>query len=149
MMRAFKWTLFVAALILLVGSVLAAWWPVSYESREEVFEIPDGTWARRMSGDSVSILPDHIYLVLGVRDILVLRNLDAVPQMFGPTLIMPGQSFKLPFELASDYQFVCTAHASGQMTVVVDEEPVMGWSRLKWRMIKIGRTIGLPISVAK
>lgn len=149
MMRSLKWTFFAAAWILLMGSALAAWWPLTYESREEVFEIPDGTWVRRMSGDPVSILPDHIYLALGVRDILVLRNLDAVPQIFGPTLIMPGQSFKLPFELASDYQFVCTAHASGQMTVVVDEEPVMGWQRLQWRMIKLGRKFGLPISAVK
>lgn len=149
MKRALKWTFFVAALIVLAGSALFAWWPLAYESREEIFEIPDGTWARRMSGDPVSILPDHIYLALGVRDILVLRNLDAVPQIFGPTLIMPGQSFKLPFELASDYQFVCTAHASGQMTVVVDDEPVAGWQRLQWRLIKLGRKIGLPISAVK
>lgn len=149
MMRALKWPLFAAVLVLLLGSALAAWWPLTYESREEVFEIPDGTWARRMSGDPVSILPDHIYLALGVRDILVLRNLDAVPQMFGPTLIMPGQSFKLPFELAADYQFVCTAHASGQMTVVVDAEPVAGWQRLQWRIINLGRKIGLSIPAAK
>lgn len=148
-MRAFKWIFFPAALVLLVGAALAAWWPLSYKSREEIFEIPDGTWARRMSGDPVSILPDHIYLAVGVRDVLVLRNLDAVPQIFGPTLIMPGQSFKLPFELASDYQFICTAHASGQMTVVVDAEPTVGWQRLQWRIIKLGRKIGLSMSAVK
>ena len=49
--------------------------------------------------------------------------MDDVPQIFGPTLMMPGQSFRLPFEVASSYQFACTAHASGQMTVVVDEQP--------------------------
>src|SRR5690606_40425843 len=104
-------------------ALLAAFIPVNYESREEVFEIPAGTWAQRRAGDaSVSILPDTIYLALGVRNILVLKNLDEVPQIFGPTLIMPGQSFKLPFDLASDYQFECTAHASGQMTVIVDPE---------------------------
>jgi hypothetical protein len=149
MKSALKWAAVVVAVTFLVGSVCVACWPLDYVSREEIFEIPDGTWARRMSGDLVSILPDHIYLALGVRDILVLRNLDAVPQIFGPTLIMPGQSFKLPFELASDYQFVCTAHASGQMTVVVDAEPVAGWQRLQWRIIKFGRKIGLSISAVK
>jgi hypothetical protein len=114
--------------------LLVALLPVRYDSREEIFEIPKGTWAQRMAGNTVSILPDEIYLALGVRDLLVLRNLDDVPQMFGPTLIMPGQSFKLPFELASEYQFACTAHASGQMTVVVDPEPTPGWQRLQWRM---------------
>ena len=69
-----------------------------------------------MAGDTVEILPDEIRLTLGVSDVLVLRNLDDVPQIFGPTLMMPGQSFRLPFALASSYQFACTAHASGQMT---------------------------------
>lgn len=121
------------------AAILAALAPIHAGSREEIFEIPNGTWARRMSGDPVEILPTRIYLTLGVRDVLVLRNLDKVPQIFGPTLIMPGQSFKLPFELASDYQFVCTAHASGQMTVVVDPEPTPGWPRLQWRVKNLFR----------
>lgn len=150
MKRTIRWIAILLMAVILLGAALAAWWPLDYDAREEIFEIPDGTWARRMSGDtSVAILPDHIYLALGVRDILVLRNLDAVPQIFGPTLIMPGQSFKLPFEQAADYQFVCTAHASGQMTVVVDAEPAAGWLRLRWRIIKIGRRAGLPIAAAK
>lgn len=123
----------------LLALILAALLPVNYASREEVFEIPKGTWAQRMSGNPVNILPDKIYLALGVRDLLVLRNLDDVPQMFGPTLIMPGQSFKLPFELASEYQFACTAHASGQMTVIVDPDPTPGLARLQWRIKNLGR----------
>ena len=71
--------------------------------------------------------------MLGVRDVLLLRNLDDVPQTFGPTLMMPGQSFRLPFEVASSYQFACTAHASGQMTVVVEANPETPWARLRWR----------------
>jgi hypothetical protein len=107
--------------------------PVHTNSRDQIFEIPKGTWARRMSGDKVEILPDHIRLTLGLRDILVLRNHDDVPQIFGPTLMMPGQSFRLPFERAAEYQFACTAHASGQMTIVVEPNPTMPWSRLFWR----------------
>ena len=86
-----------------------------------------------MAGEKIETLPDHIYLTVGVRDILVLKNRDAVPQTFGPTLMMPGQSLRLPFEVASSYQFACTAHASGQMTVTVLPGPAMGWERLKWR----------------
>lgn len=126
-------------LLILILALFAAFIPVQYQSREEVFEIPKGTWAERMSGNPVNILPDRIYLALGVRNLLVLRNQDDVPQMFGPTLIMPGQSFKLPFELASEYEFACTAHASGQMTVVVDPEPRLGWHRLQWRIKKLLR----------
>jgi hypothetical protein len=107
--------------------------PIHTDSRDRIFEIPKGTWARRMSGDKVEILPDHIRLTLGLRDILVLRNHDDVPQIFGPTLMMPGQSFRLPFERAAEYQFACTAHASGQMTIVVEPNPTLPWSRLIWR----------------
>src|SRR5438270_662487 len=119
--------------ILVIAAIGAVAWamtaPVATDSREQPFEIPKGTWARRMAGNKVEILPSEIRLTLGVKDILVLRNLDTVPQIFGPVLIMPGQSFKLPFDLASDYQFQCTAHASGQMSIIVDPEPVPGWRR--------------------
>ena len=108
--------------------------PSSVPSRDELFEIPKGTYARRMAGDKVEILPSRIRLTLGLNDVLLLRNLDDVPQVFGPTIMMPGQSFRLPFEKAAEYQFACTAHASGQMTIVVEEEPVTPWSRIHWRV---------------
>jgi len=107
--------------------------PIHAASRNQVFVIPKGTWARRMSGDKVEILPDHIRLTLGIRDILVLRNRDEVPQIFGPTLMMPGQSFSLPFAQASEYQFQCTAHLSGQMTIIVEPFPASPWARIRWR----------------
>jgi hypothetical protein len=103
-------------------------------SRDVVFAIPKGTWARRMAGNKVEILPTSIHLTLGLKDILVLKNLDDVPQVFGPTLMMPGQSFRLPFAVASDYHFNCTAHASGQMTIIVEPMPLSPWARLWWRL---------------
>ena len=118
----------------------AALTPVSSPSRDEIFEIPKGTWARRMAGDPVEILPDQIRLTLGVKDILVLMNQDDVPQIFGPTLMMPGQSFRLPFAQASSYQFACTAHASGQMTILVEPFPATPWARLRWRVRELFET---------
>jgi plastocyanin len=90
-----------------------------------------------MAGDNVEILPNRIHLTLGLQDILVLRNRDDVPQTFGPTLIMPGQSFRLPFERAAEYQFACTAHASGQMVIVVDPHPDTPWAKIRWRTQKL------------
>ena len=112
----------------------AAFAPIRPASRDALFEIPKGTWARRMAGDKAEILPDTITLVLGVNDVLLLRNSDTVPQIFGPVLIMPGQDFRLPFEQAGEHPFACTAHASGQMTVVVQATPQTGWQRLQWRL---------------
>jgi len=135
------WLAFALAAPMLGMVAWAALAPVRFPSREEVFEIPKGTWARRMSGDKVEILPARINLVLGVRDVLLLRNLDDVPQVFGPTVMMPGQSFRLPFEVASSYTFACTAHASGQMTIVVEAQPLSPWTRLRWRAISLWNTV--------
>jgi len=107
--------------------------PLHVASRDELFEIPKGTYARRMAGDKVEILPSKITLTLGLNDVLLLRNLDDVPQQFGPTIMMPGQSFRLPFEKASSYDFACSAHASGQMTVEVEPVPVWPWQKIRWR----------------
>ena len=123
----------VLGVVLLVLVGVAAFLPVTYDSREELFEIPRGTWARRMAGEKREILPSEIRLIVGVRDVLVLRNSDDVPQIFGPTLLMPGQTFRLPFSVPSENQFVCTAHASGQMTILVQEAPASPWARLGWR----------------
>ena len=127
--------------VLLAGLVLgalawAAFAPLgaeSTESRQQVYVIPKGTWALRNAGTMVEILPSRIHLTIGVKDILVLRNQDDVPQIFGPVLIMPGQSFELPFRMASNYQFACSLHTSGTLDIDVDPLPQAGWSRLRWR----------------
>jgi hypothetical protein len=135
------------AAVLLVAIVLAAAWaamtPVSVPaSHEQAFVIPQGTWERRMAGEQVDILPQRIRLTLGINDVLLLQNHDVVPQTFGPTLLMPGQSFRLPFELASEYDFACSAHASGQMKIVVDPFPDSAWGRLRWRVRRLLDSIG-------
>jgi hypothetical protein len=136
--RARRRTLAIGSALLLASLVLgalawAATAPIAPASRDELFEIPPGTWARRMAGEKVEILPDTIRLTLGINDVLLLRNLDEVPQVFGPALIMPGQSFRLPFEVASTYSFACTAHAKGSMSVIVEPAPATGWPTLRWR----------------
>ena len=140
-MKLFHWL----AIPLVAGALgvlaWAAFMPVKFGSREELFEIPKGTWARRMSGDKVEILPSEVRLVLGAHDVLLLRNLDDVPQVFGPTVMMPGQSFRLPFEVASTYSFACTAHLSGQMTIVVYPQPLSPWQRLSWRTLALWNAV--------
>lgn len=125
----------VLALVPLLAVVAwAGFAPIETTTREALFEIPRGTYARRMAGDSVDILPSTITLTLGVNDVLLLRNLDDVPQQFGPTIMMPGQSFRLPFETASENRFDCTAHSSGQMVVIVEERPTWPWQKIRWRV---------------
>jgi hypothetical protein len=142
MTRARWLTLSILAAAAVISLAVVGFTPIQSASRDEIFAIPKGTWARRMAGNKVEILPDHIRLTLGIRDILVLRNLDDVPQVFGPTLMMPGQSFRLPFERAAEYTFACTAHASGQMTIVVEPNPTTPWARIRWRLIDLLSTPG-------
>src|SRR5262245_35165008 len=132
------------AIALVAAALGASAWaglsPVSPASREEVFVIPKGTWARRHAGEKFDVLPSEIHLTLGVRDVLVMKNDDDVPQMFGPVLLMPGQSFRLPFNVASRHDFACTAHVSGQLTVFV--APLPGWwARLQLQAAAIGKSI--------
>jgi hypothetical protein len=134
MSRPFRISVLLPLVVLLGALAWAGFAPIHVASREKLFEIPRGTYARRMAGDKVEILPAKIRLTLGLEDILLLRNLDEVPQVFGPTIMMPGQSFRLPFEKAASYQFVCSAHASGQMSIEVEDEPVMPWDRIRWRV---------------
>src|SRR4051794_18629815 len=92
-----QWVLVAAASLALAGVSWAALTPVRAELREEVHVIPKGTWARRTAGENIEVLPSRIDLTVAVKDILVLINNDDVPQQFGPVLMMPGQSFRLPF----------------------------------------------------
>jgi hypothetical protein len=127
--------------VIVIPIIVAALWPVTFDSREELFEIPRGTWARRMAGEKREILPSEIHLVVGIRDVLTLKNSDDVPQIFGPTLLMPGQTFRLPFAAPSENFFACTAHASGQLIVSVEAVPRWPWSRLAWRARRLGRSV--------
>jgi hypothetical protein len=126
-------------LLVLGGLGWAALAPVGAASREELFEIPPGTSARRIAGEELEILPQTIRL--GVNDVLALRNSDTAPHVFGPTLIMPGQTFRLPFTQAATYSFLCTAHADGQLNVIVKPPPARGWERLRWRWRSLTDTL--------
>ena len=134
----------IVACALLAPVIFAAIWPVSFDSREEIFEIPKGTWARRTAGDKREILPSEIHLIVGIHNVLTLKNSDDVPQIFGPTLLMPGQTLRLPFTTPSENYFACTAHASGQLVVVVEANPVWPWNRLSLRVRQLLRRMSKP-----
>ena len=130
----------VLAAIALGVPAWAAFAPIRSEAREQVYEIPKGTWARRQAGEKFDLIPAEIHMTLGVKDVLVMKNHDDVPQLFGPVLIMPEQSFQLPFRKAASYLFTCPLHTSGLLTIVVEPEPELGWQRLVWRTTAVVRS---------
>ena len=119
--------------IALAATAWAALTPIDVDSSEQVYVIPKGTWARRMAGEKLEVLPSEIHLTIGVKDVLVLRNQDDVPQLFGPVLIMPGQSFRASFPFGVEVSV--SLHAARERTARrrrrADAEP--GWARLRWR----------------
>lgn len=129
---------------ILTAVLVAAFWPVTFSSQEELFEIPLGTWARRMAGDKHEYLPSDIYLMVGIHNVLKLKNSDNVPQFFGPTLLMPKQTLSIPFTRPSENFFSCTAHADGRLLVVVEATPVWPWERLIWRGRHMVRSLSKP-----
>jgi len=129
------------ALLVFSGLCWAALVPVEAASRDAVFEIPRGTSAHRLAGEKVDIFPQTIRLTLGLKDVLVLRNADDVPHIFGPTLLRPGQTFRLPFATASTYNFACTAHPNGGLNVIVAPGPAPGWERLAWRWRQLANAV--------
>ncbi|WP_373888886.1 hypothetical protein [Massilia sp. ST3] len=131
------WPLWLTLACALAPLAWAMFAPPAASSRDKLFEIPAGTWERRMKGDKRDILPSTIRLTQGVQDVLLLRNKDTVPQVFGPVLIMPGQDFRLPFETVSENEFNCTAHSSGSMKVIVEPYPEPGLARLRWRLDRL------------
>jgi len=128
-----KTVLILLSIAVLAVPAWAAFAPIRSETRELVYEIPKGTFARRQAGEKFDLIPAEIRLTIGVQDVLVMKNHDDVPHLFGPVLIMPDQSFRLPFRKASSYLFTCPLHTSGLLTIVVDPEPELGWMRLRWR----------------
>jgi hypothetical protein len=112
----------------------AALAPLPPMPRERVYVIPRGTAARQARGELVTPLPSRIRLLLGVQDVLVLRNEDEVPQSFGPIELRPGQTYRVPFQVAATFDFACSAHSDGQVAIVVRRAPGRGRERAWWRL---------------
>jgi hypothetical protein len=130
----------VAALLAAAGALAVGWAalaPLPAGSTEVVYTIPRGTAARRAAGERVSPIPARIDLTLGVRDTLLIRNDDDVEQTFGPVQLAPGQTYRIPFRAPATFDFACSAHDDGQLTIVVQPWPAAGWPRLRWRLLAL------------
>jgi len=136
----------IVAGVILTPVIVASLWPVTFASREELFDIPKGTFARHMAGNHHDLLPSEIDLVVGIHNVLWLKNSDNVPQIIGPTLLMPGQSLRIPFTRPSENYFNCTAHSNGQLLVLVEADPAWPWERLSWRVRRLLKSLSPPSS---
>jgi len=119
-------------LVLLAWAALA---PLRYPTRELALD-----FARPVQ------VPAELRLTLGVRDVLLLRNRDRTPHVFGQVLVLPGREIRLPFEQAGDYPFACDAAPAARVLVRVLAQPDPGWARLRWRLAALPDAIrALPV----
>lgn len=126
-----RWSLAAALLLALLWAALA---PLGDATRERILEFPRGAAVLRGSAAANKLVPGELRLTLGVRDVLLLRNRDIVPHVFGQVLVLPGHDFRLPFEQAGNFPFACDAAPHASVMVHVLPEPDPGWQRLRWRV---------------
>lgn len=124
----------VAVLILITGGLALV--PLSAGSREIVYVIPPGTLAANKTGKPLELLPAEIHLTLGVRDTLVLTNDDTAVHYVGPIVLASRQTYRIPFRRPGRFQYACSLHVAGRLTIVVTPEPPMGLERLRWRLAR-------------
>ena len=124
LLRRAQWAIAGGLLALLLWAALA---PLGDATRERSLD-----FARAAPG-SVTV-PAEVRLTLGVRDVLLLRNRDTAPHVFGQLRVLPGHVFRLPFEQAGSYPFACDVAPGARVLVRVLAEPDPGWRRLRWRL---------------
>jgi len=134
--RAVGATLSLLGLATVLGVVgWAAFAPLTVEPQVATYVIPRGTADRSAVGPSP---PAALQLTLGVHQALVVRNDDTVPQQFGPALLAPGQSYRLPIRHPGAFQFSCSFHGPTGFLLQVGTGPAPGWERLRWRLARWG-----------
>ena len=122
------------ATVLVLVSLYAALAPVPAGPREHMLHITPGTLARKTAGDINAALPLDIYLTVGVRDVLHIRNSDSAPHFIGAVALAPGESIRVPFDEAGRRQLPSSAHFDGSVTIVTGPWPDPGMQRLLWRV---------------
>ena len=134
--RALRWRPAAAAAILLAGAAAwGAYGPLPAASREVVLALPKAPPGGHPPGHEA--VHGTLRLTLGVRDVLVIRNEDDAEQPFGPVLLAPGQTYRLPFRRAGEFLFACSAAQQGHVKVLVEPAPGPGLARLRWRLARV------------
>ena len=122
----------VAIGLLALWSMLA---PIKGGSHQLLLAFPRGVTIGGMT------LPGEIRLTRGVQDVLLLRNSDRVPIVFGPLKIAPGRDVRLPFSEEGLYRYVCPPVVGKIVRVRVVAAPGPGWGRLAWRLDNLRQSV--------
>lgn len=116
----------------------AALSPLRYPSREKEL----------VFGSPAQAVPGKLRLTLGVQDVLLLRNDSARAQVFGQLQVLPGHTFRLPFEQPGAFGFTCSAGSGAHVVVEVVAPPDPGLARLRWRIDSLVASLRALPSIA-
>jgi hypothetical protein len=142
LLRRLRWSL---GAVLLAALLWAAVAPLHYPTRERLLAFPRGAAALRGQAVAAAV-PAEVRLTLGVRDVLLLRNDDLAPHVFGQLLVLPGHLVRLPFEQPGEFPFACDVAPASKVLVRVLPQPDPGWARLRWRLAALLDAIrNLPV----
>jgi hypothetical protein len=124
-----------AGLVIALGALAwAAFAPLPAAGAALTFVIPPGTAARLKAGEPFNALPSPIHLTVGVRDVLVITNDDEVIHQVGPIILGSRQTYRIPFRKPGRFQYACSLHATGTLSLVIAPPPTAGIERLRWRL---------------
>jgi hypothetical protein len=81
------------------------------------YEIPRGTAAALARGEAVDVLPAD--LQLGLRDKLIVVNLDDQPHAVGPFRLAPGEELARDADQITSFSGFCSLHLGGRIDIQV------------------------------
>jgi len=114
----------VASFILIIIYIaLAAYRGINLraDSRQYVIVITEGTAERIEAGVEESNIPHEIEMVLGVKDVLVIRNEDTVWHTVGPYGVAAGKTIVARFTHSGEITQTCSITPTGTVRIVIRE----------------------------
>lgn len=117
-----RWLATLALALVVLGAVAYRASVLREEARRLEIVIPAGTAERLAAGDVTDAPPHRIELVLGVQDVLVIRNEDAMWHEVGPYRVAPGHTLTQRFREPGRVVQACTMVPGKQVEIVVREK---------------------------
>jgi len=59
---------------------------------------------------------------------------SGVDAKIGPIILGSRQTYRIPFRRPRNFQYACSLHAAGTLTLVIAPAPAAGLDRLRWRL---------------
>lgn len=147
-LRVPQWLVFFMLGPLIIGTIsLLAWYILAGgilrgPARIE-YVIPRGAAERIAAGETLETIPASATFIVG--DELVLNNQDAVNHQVGPFWIPAGSALVIPLDRANDFNYFCSIHPDGSITLLVRPQNSLLLTLLPTLVLGVPIGIGLAV----